>query len=134
MKNIIFEPMFYDEAVKNQVKATKDRIDAEKNDKRTYAREKLISYAFKNRPFGVDGNGCERFLNMDIKEYYYYFMENSKIEIMVVGNIDENRQRIYAKNTLILVREGLNIQKMKRKKHHTKATVRRLMLTKVNCA
>ena len=91
MKNIIFEPMFYDEAVKNQVKATKDRIDAEKNDKRTYAREKLISYAFKNRPFGVDGNGCERFLNMDIKEYYYYLMENSKIEIMVVGNINEKQ-------------------------------------------
>lgn len=91
MKNIIFEPMFYSEAVKNQVKATKDRIDAEKNDKRTYAREKLISYAFKNRPFGVDGNGCERFLNMDIKEYYYYLMENSKIEIMVVGNIDEKQ-------------------------------------------
>lgn len=91
MKNIIFEPMFYDEAVKNQVKATKDRIDAEKNDKRTYAREKLISYAFKNRPFGVDGNGCERFLNMYIKEYYYYLMENSKIEIMVVGNINEKQ-------------------------------------------
>lgn len=91
MKNIIFEPMFYSEAVKNQVKATKDRIDAEKNDKRTYAREKLISYAFKNRPFGVDGNGCERFLNMDIKEYYYYLMENSKIEIMVVGNINEKQ-------------------------------------------
>ena len=91
MKNIIFEPMFYDEAVKNQVKATKDRIDAEKNAIRTYAREKLISYAFKNRPFGVDGNGCERFLNMDIKEYYYYLMENSKIEIMVVGNINEKQ-------------------------------------------
>ena len=43
MKNIIFEPMFYSEAVKNQVKATKDRIDAEKNDKETYAREKIDS-------------------------------------------------------------------------------------------
>lgn len=100
MKNIIFEPMFYDEAVKNQVKATKDRIDAEKNDKRTYAREKLISYAFKNRPFGVDGNGCERFLNMDIKEYYYYLMENSKIEIMVVGNIDEKQTEDLCKKYL----------------------------------
>lgn len=100
MKNIIFEPMFYSEAVKNQVKATKDRIDAEKNDKRTYAREKLISYAFKNRPFGVDGNGCERFLNMDIKEYYYYLMENSKIEIMVVGNIDEKQTEDLCKKYL----------------------------------
>ena len=51
----------------------------------------MISYAFKNRPFGVDGNGCERFLNMDIKEYYYYLMENSKVEIMVVGNIEEEQ-------------------------------------------
>lgn len=100
MKNIIFEPIFYSEAVKNQVKATKDRIDAEKNDKRTYAREKLISYAFKNRPFGVDGNGCERFLNMDIKEYYYYLMENSKIEIMVVGNIDEKQTEDLCKKYL----------------------------------
>lgn len=100
MKNIIFEPMFYSEAVKNQVKATKDRIDAEKNDKRTYAREKLISYAFKNRPFGVDGNGCERFLNMDIKEYYYYLMENSKIEIMVVGHIDEKQTEDLCKKYL----------------------------------
>ena len=100
MKNIIFEPMFYSEAVKNQVKATKDRIDAEKNDKRTYAREKLISYAFKNRPFGVDGNGCERFLNMDIKEYYYYLMENSKIEIMVVGNINEKQTEDICKKYL----------------------------------
>ena len=100
MKNIIFEPMFYSEAVKNQVKATKDRIDAEKNDKRTYAREKLISYAFKNRPFGVDGNGCERFLNMDIKEYYYYLMENSKIEIMVVGNINEKQTEDLCKKYL----------------------------------
>lgn len=91
IKNIVFKPMFYDEAVKNQIKATRDRIEAEKNDKRTYAREKLISYAFKNRPFGVDGNGCERFLNMDIKEYYYYLMENSKVEIMVVGNIEEEQ-------------------------------------------
>ena len=107
MKNIIFEPMFYSEAVKNQVKATKDRIDAEKNDKRTYAREKLISYAFKNRPFGVDGNGCERFLNMDIKEYYYYLMENSKIEIMVVGNIDEEQTEDLCKKYLNFGPRGL---------------------------
>ena len=43
---------------KNDVNNTASEA-TEKNDKRTYAREKLISYAFKNRPFGVDGNGCE---------------------------------------------------------------------------
>lgn len=39
--------MFYDEAVKNQIKATRDRIEAEKNDKRTYAREKLFPTPLK---------------------------------------------------------------------------------------
>ena len=89
VKNIIFEPMFYDKAVLNQRKIVKDRIKAKKNDKRTYAREKLLEYAFKNRPFGIDGKGCEDYLDMDIKEYYKHFMDKSKIEIMVVGNTEE---------------------------------------------
>ena len=124
--------MFYDEAVKNQIKATRDRIEAEKNDKRTYAREKLISYAFKNRPFGVDGNGCERFLNMDIKEYYYYLMENSKVEIMVVGNIEEEQTEELCRKYLKFEPRKF-IQKTKSKKCHIKVIVKKLMLTKVNC-
>lgn len=86
-ENMIFEPVLCASAVERQVKATGDRIKSEKNDKRAYARNRLIEYAFRNQPFGTDGNGSEKYLNMDIKEYYDYVISKSKIEIMVVGNI-----------------------------------------------
>ncbi|MBR5227080.1 MAG: insulinase family protein [Clostridia bacterium] len=88
----IEDNQFNEDIVEREKKKLIEKINEEKDNKRSYALSKLEKIMFKNDAYGVSVLGDEEeLINLTAKELYKFYMNvitNSKIVIQVVGNLD----------------------------------------------
>lgn len=81
-------------------------INAKKDDKDSYAYNNCISCMYQDEGFGLYKYGYEEDVDEitidEITEYYYWLINNAKIDIFVSGKIDEDFLENYVKNNELL--------------------------------
>ena len=113
--DIVFNP-FQKEGILNEdfLKIEKDNlkdvIESKIDDKDSYALEGCISAMYGEKGFGLYKYGyiedIEKITIEELSEYYNWLIQNSKIDIFVSGNIDEN-------NIENLLNQNENIKKLR---------------------
>ena len=113
--DIVFNP-FQKEGILNEdfLKIEKDNlkdvIESKIDDKDSYALEGCISAMYGEKGFGLYKYGyiedIEKITIEELSEYYNFLIQNSKIDIFVSGNIDEN-------NIENLLNQNENIKKLR---------------------
>lgn len=96
MLSLLFNPRldengdFYKEDIEREKLMLKQSLQAEFNDKKTYALNRTEQIMFKNEPFAVNPYGSieaiDKVTSSDIKQALKQMLENAKIQITVVGN------------------------------------------------
>ena len=93
--SLIFDPKvenesFFEEDIDREKRKLTEHILGEINDKRIYARGKLISEMFSSEPFGVSRYGCKEDLEQingkDLYKAWQNLLKKSYIRVQVVGN------------------------------------------------
>ena len=83
---------FFEEDIARVKRILIEKIESEENDKRIFALRRLESTMFENEPYGVNRFGSKGSINAatsdDLKNALSYLINNSKIQITVVGNAD----------------------------------------------
>ncbi len=95
-----FSPLYVQQEKKNLI----ERIQAQKNDKRTYASQRCIEEMCKGTDFAIHSYGTledvEKIDAASLYEYYKDMIYNSKIDIFVSGECDEDEAVRLIKNAL----------------------------------
>lgn len=92
--NILLFPQFNN--IDSVIQETENAINITINNKRNYAVEKCIELMCEKEPYGINGNGyIEDIRNVDLESHYCNVIENSKIDIIAVGNINIDEIREY---------------------------------------
>ena len=98
LMSVVFRPVIHDggfvpEYVAQEKKNLIERIESLKNDKRTYASQRCVEEMCKDTAFAVHSYGTiEDVSEIDEKSLYEYYLDmiyNSKIDIFVSGECDE---------------------------------------------
>ena len=83
---------FCDEDIQREKRLLIERIESEENDKRVFALRRLESIMFENEPYSVNRYGSRESIDLvdsdSLKSSLSYLINNSKIQITVVGNAD----------------------------------------------
>lgn len=113
--DIVFNPLqenglLNNDFLKIEKDNLKDVIESKIDNKDSYALDACISAMYGEKGFGLYKYGytedIENITIQDISEYYNWLIQNSKIDIFVSGNIDEN-------NIKSLLEENENIKKLR---------------------
>ena len=99
LHDIIFEPLIIDNEFAVSKKEYLKKLIADKvSDPKTYALDRCIEIMFEGKGFGTDADGkIEDVDNTgNLYEHYLYVINNSKTEIFVIGNTEENEVITYA--------------------------------------
>ncbi len=109
--DIIFNPIsennkFKDEYFEGEKETLKQIIEARKDNKRAYSTIRCIEEMYKDEPYGLYKYGyvedLEKITNEELFEEYKNLINNSKIDIFVSGNIDEQKvEEIFKNNKYI---------------------------------
>lgn len=109
--DIIFNPIsennkFKDEYFDGEKETLKQIIEARKDNKRAYSTIRCIEEMYKDEPYGLykygDVEDLEKITNEELFEEYKNLINNSKIDIFVSGNIDEQKvEEIFKNNKYI---------------------------------
>ena len=95
-----FSPLYVQQEKKNLI----ERIQAQKNDKRTYASQRCIEEMCKGTDFAIHSYGTledvEKIDAASLYEYYKDMIYNSKIDIFVSGECDEEEAVRLIENAL----------------------------------
>jgi len=94
---------FFADDIKRVKRLLIEKIESEENDKRIFALRRLEGIMFENEPYGINRFGSRESINSatseDLKNALCYLINNSKIQITVVGNADikgiESRAKEY---------------------------------------
>ena len=99
--DILFKPLFNNmDTSKSDLEST---INSLINDKRSYALEKCIEAMCEKEPYGINGDGyIEDINNVSIHSHYTNVIENAKVEIIAIGNINETELTEYLKKYIPL--------------------------------
>lgn len=113
--DIVFNPLqenglLNNDFLKIEKDNLKDVIESKIDNKDSYALDACISAMYGEKGFGLYKYGytedIENITIQDISEYYNWLIQNSKIDIFVSGNIDENSIKS-------LLEENENIKKLR---------------------
>lgn len=113
--DIVFNPLqenglLNNDFLKIEKDNLKDVIESKIDNKDSYALDACISAMYGEKGFGLYKYGytedIENITIQDISEYYNWLIQNSKIDIFVSGNINEN-------NIKSLLEENENIKKLR---------------------
>ncbi len=113
--DIVFNPVqeegiLKDDFLKIEKENLKDVIESKIDDKDSYALGRCISEMYGDKGFGLYKYGytedIENITIQEMTEYYNWLIQNSKIDIFISGNIDEN-------NIKKLLEENENIKKLR---------------------
>ncbi len=116
LNEILFNPViinngFKKEWVDGEKENLKNEIDSRLNNKKEYAKQRLIEEMCKDEPFGIYGDGYKEDLDKinekNLYEYYIKILNESPIEIMIVGDINENDTVKYIKEIFKFKRENI---------------------------
>ncbi len=97
LNDVIYSPFvtnnaFSEKYVETEKKNLKELIESVKNDKREYAKKRLIEEMYKNESYGIFEYGytedLENINGANLYEYYRTFIETSEMKIIVCGNYD----------------------------------------------
>lgn len=109
--DIIFNPIsennkFKDEYFDGEKETLKQIIEARKDNKRAYSTIRCIEEMYKDEPYGLYKYGyvedLEKITNEELFKEYKNLINNSKIDIFVSGNIDEQKvEEIFKNNKYI---------------------------------
>ncbi len=100
LNEIIYHPLCINEAfsskyVETEKKNLKELIESIKNDKREYAKKRVIEEMYKDESFGIFEYGyvsdLEEINERTLYEYYKHFINTSDVKIVVCGNFDKER-------------------------------------------
>lgn len=93
---ILLEPEFNN--MDTVILETENAINLSINNKRTYTLEKCIETMCEKEPYGINGDGyIEDIRNVDIHTHYSNTINNSKVDIIAIGNTDPNEIKDYVK-------------------------------------
>ena len=94
--NILMEPEFNN--MDTVILETENAINLIINNKRTYTVEKCIEIMCEKEPYGINGDGyIEDIRNVDIHAHYKNAIDNSKIDIIAIGNFNFEDIKDYIK-------------------------------------
>lgn len=97
-KEILLKPLvcdggFNEDYVNSEKANLYNEIKSRINDKKEYAKQRCIELMFKNEPFGLYGDGYIEDLDsinrMNLYEHYKKILQESPMEIMVLGNVSQ---------------------------------------------
>ena len=99
--DILLKPVFNNmDTSKSDLEST---INSLINDKRSYALEKCIEAMCEKEPYGRNGDGyIEDINNVSIHSHYTNVIENAKVEIIAIGDINEAELTEYIKKYIPL--------------------------------
>ena len=124
---IVFNPLiinnhFNEEYVKQEKDNIRRIIEGKTDNKAFYSTERCIEEMYKNQVYGLYKYGyiedLEKINATNLYEQYKDLISNSKIDIFVSGNIDENIEKILEENEsmrMLKDREGRAIYKLEKK-------------------
>lgn len=104
LKEIILNPLVEDEKFNNEIVESekenlKKSIKSRVNDKRHYAHLRCIEECCKDEPFGIYADGyydaIDNINSQNIYDHYKMVMQTSPIEIIVIGDEDEQKLSEY---------------------------------------
>lgn len=85
---------FYDEDIAREQRILVEKLESEENEKRTYALRRTEQIMFEGEPFATNRYGtvesARAVTSDDVKSSWNRMLSNAKIQLSVVGNIDEN--------------------------------------------
>lgn len=109
LMSVVFNPVtenggFSEEYVAQEKKNLIERIESLKNDKRTYASQRCVEELCKGTAFAVHSYGTKEDVScIEAKELYEYYRDiifNSKIDIFISGECDEQKAAEIIKESL----------------------------------
>lgn len=85
---------FYDEDVAREQRILVEKLESEENEKRTYALRRTEQIMFEGEPFATNRYGtidaAKSVTKADVKAAWTNMLANARVQLTVVGNIDEN--------------------------------------------
>ena len=105
--DIVFNPLIDNELLNKEFLETEKQnlkkvIESKIDDKDSYAYENCISTMYDNEGFGIYKYGyiedIKKITIDELTEYYKWLIQNSKIDIFISGNIDEEEIKNYLSN------------------------------------
>ena len=94
LHDMIFEPVFDKKNVSEEKRLLLDDYNAEYENKAVYAAIRCSQIAFKNELARLKFNGekeiVEKITGKELTDYYKYVMENNKVDIIVLGDVDDS--------------------------------------------
>lgn len=107
--DILLKPLFNNmDASKADLEST---INSLVNDKRSYALEKCIEAMCEKEPYGINGDGyIEDINNVSIHSHYTNVIENAKIEIIAIGDINKAEITEYIKKYIPLMPRDTHLE------------------------
>lgn len=107
--DILLKPLFNNmDTSKSDLEST---INSLINDKRSYALEKCIEAMCEKEPYGINGDGyIEDINNVSIHSHYTNVIENAKVEIIAIGDINETELTEYIKKYIPLTPRNTHLE------------------------
>ena len=142
--DIIFNPIsennkFKDDYFDGEKETLKQIIEARKDNKRAYSTIRCIEEMYKDEPYGLYKYGyvedLEKITNEELFEEYKNLINNSKIDIFVSGNIDEQKvEEIFKNNKYIkeLCKREYVLPKEVNKENETKTVIEKTNVAQGN--
>lgn len=85
---------FYDEDVEREKRILVEKIESEDNEKRLYAFRKCEEHMFEGEVYGVSRlgtiDGANAITSKDLKDAWTRMLSNAKVQLVVVGKVDED--------------------------------------------
>ena len=106
--DIVFNPLvengqFNEEYLKSEKENLRQKIEAKKDNKSTYAYTRCIETMYKDQPYGLYSYGytedLDKITNKELYETYLNIIKNCKIDIFASGDFTEEMDSIIEKNT-----------------------------------
>ena len=112
IKNALFE----EEYVETEKKNLKELIESVRNDKREYAKKRLIEEMYKNEDYGIFEYGytedLEKINERNLYDYYKNFINTSPLKIIICGNFDEEKSLKTANNIFTFPESEFDMHKI----------------------
>ena len=111
LRDVIFNPYITDNAfskeyVETEKKNLKELIESVKNDKREYAKKRLIEEMYKNENYGIFEYGytedLEKINEQNLYDYYKSFINSTPVKILICGNFDKEKAQETVKDIFTL--------------------------------
>lgn len=100
--DLLFHPLFEEEAFESEKKNLADSIKSQINNKASYARVRFISEMFEGEPYAINGEGDLEILDGITREsliaFYEDMIKSALVDIYFVGGEEEERVEALLKN------------------------------------